>query len=230
MTTSFNILITVILLFSFTACKKESSSTAKEPAWLKQDLLVYYPMDGNTKDSSGNNLDGIPVGLIPTKNRKNESNKAMSFLNGYMLNNVNNTHFENDFTLSLWAQLDTMLTTDPLLIHSSFLAIQLKSNQFLYLFYRVAPVYTGFIDYKKWNNVTVVRRSDSSHVYFNGTNIKSFVNILPRQKTWEGNSMAFGRELNGYNPQFHNFKGKFDDIRIYKRALTAEEVKYLYQN
>jgi hypothetical protein len=225
-----NIFIIAILLFSFTACKKESSKTVNEPAWLKQDLLVYYPMDGNTKDSSGNNLDGVPVGLIPTTNRKNESNKAMSFFNGYMLNNVNNSHFENDFTLSLWAQLDSFQTPNSLLIHSTFLGLQLNSNQFLFLFYRVAPVYSGFLDLKRWNNITIVRQADSSRIFFNGTNVRSFENIIPRQQTYAGNSMAFGRELNGYNPQLHNFKGKFDDIRIYKRALTAEEVKYLYQN
>ena len=28
----------------------------------------------------------------------------------------------------------------------------------------------------------------------------------------------------------YNFTGKIDDIRIYNRTLTAEEIKYLFKN
>jgi hypothetical protein len=221
----------VILLFSFSACKKESSSAAKEPAWLKQDLLVYYPMDGNTKDSSGNGLDGIPNGLQPTSNRKNESNKALLFLNGYMvLKNFFNTNFDNDFTIILWAQLDNMISTDPILFFGEYIGLNYKLNSLIYNFYGVAASFTAPIEHKKWNNLAMIRRVDSSHIYLNGEKLKSFVNISPRQPTKFGNSLYFGRDVMGLNPQNYNFNGKLDDIRIYKRALTAEEVKYLYQN
>ncbi|MEZ4949899.1 MAG: LamG-like jellyroll fold domain-containing protein [Saprospiraceae bacterium] len=45
---------------------------------LRQDLLLYYPLDGNAKDYSGRNYDGDDH-AIPTTDRTNTPNMAMEF-------------------------------------------------------------------------------------------------------------------------------------------------------
>lgn len=42
-------------------------------------LLLYYPMDGNTDDYSGNNFHGIPNGVTDTANRFGNPNSAYYF-------------------------------------------------------------------------------------------------------------------------------------------------------
>jgi hypothetical protein len=219
-----------MMLLLLASCKKESSAAAKEPEWLKQDLLAYFPFNGNAKDSSGNGFDGVPTGLQPTANRKNEPNRAISFLNGgYMGVNLNNSHFANDFTISIWAQLDSVKTTDPNIISCAFITFNFKSNKFIYNIWGVSNTHEGFIDVKNWNLITLTRKSDSSSIYLNGTYLSSQAHIKG-QTLKPGNGIIFGREFFGNFPQYYNYNGKLDDIRIYKRALTAEEVKYLYQN
>jgi hypothetical protein len=216
----------VLLLFS--SCKKESASGAKEPAWLKQDLLAYYPLDGNVKDSSGNGFDGVPTALQPTANRKNEPNKAMSFLNGSMALNLNSTHFSKRFTISLWARLDSMRSTHPMILSAGFISLYYNSNKLFLDLRGLGNATSAFIDHSKWNNITIIKDSLLAKIYLNGTYLHTSSDA-PNSTLYSGLGINVGKELSGTAP-WHNFNGKLDDIRFYKRALTPEEVKYLYQN
>ncbi|SVD42181.1 uncharacterized protein METZ01_LOCUS395035, partial [marine metagenome] len=50
--------------------------TPKEPEYLKQGLVAYYPFNGNAKDESGNGNDGEVNGAVLTADRHGESGKA----------------------------------------------------------------------------------------------------------------------------------------------------------
>ena len=85
---------------------KESSGGGgdkKEPAFLKQGLVTYYPFNGNAKDESGNGLDGEVKGATLSKDRHNADGKAYTFngKNGHISLPV--FKYGEKFTISLWA-------------------------------------------------------------------------------------------------------------------------------
>jgi hypothetical protein len=224
-----------VLLF-FSSCKKESSATAKEPAWLKQDLLAYYPFNGNPKDTSGNNYNGVTNGVVQTTtDRKGKSNAALYFNNGEVVVNLNNSIFNGDFTVSVWAQLEAFTSPYPNLIYQveSFRLEFVRDNNPRFVsHYLTTPRWgntnqcQGVANFTEWTNYVITNTNGISSLYVDGAFINKSATSRRQEGTGRANFLTIGRAIQDIN----HFKGKMDDIRFYKRALTAEEVKYLYQN
>ena len=221
-----------VLLMS--SCKKESSAAAKEPAWLKQDLLAYYPLDGNVKDISGNGLDGVPNGVLkPIADKKGRQNSAFNFKGADFNANINNTFFNNDFSVSLWVQWTDYTISYPSIIWGNCFHIGFTSNPIpnilnTYLYHPTAGVFglvDGVLNYADWNHVTVSNSKGITSLYING----SFVNTSPTGRSSIGTVQTDFITIGRANGSILKFEGSLDNIRFYKRALTAEEVKYLSQ-
>jgi hypothetical protein len=225
-----------ILLFGFTACKKESSKAVNEPVWLKQDLLAYYPFNGNAKDTSGNNYNGVPTGIVqPTTDRKGKANAALYFNNGEVAVNINNSIFNGDFTVSVWAQLEAFTSSNPNLIYqvNSFrLEFVRDNNPRVVSHYLITPGWgvtnqsLGVANFTDWTNYVITNTNGISSLYIDGAFVNKSASGRRQEGTGGANFLTFGRAILDLN----HFKGKMDELRFYKRALTAEEVKYLYQN
>jgi hypothetical protein len=230
--------ILFIALISLCSCRKftwdnpnDTINPKTEPASLKNGLVAYYPFNGNANDESGNGYNAISEGASLTVDRKGNLNNAYSFKDGVMSINLNSTNFEKDFTISIWAQLDEMLTTDPCLINSEFLSIMYSGNSiysFLFTNIGIVGAFSAAVDYTKWHNITLMRKSDSTRFFLNGT----FLGYTPIQKSvlYPSNRIYLGRINGNTNPPNFRFKGKLDDIRFYNRALTQEEITYLANN
>jgi hypothetical protein len=93
------------------------------------------------------------------------------------------------------------------------------------------------LDYGTWYNIVWIIHNDAGdnanakwYIYLNGNNIvvdnpmKNFVNSSWVQRLIGAKKSTFGT---GYE---NHYKGYIDDFRIYKRALTATEVKGIYNN
>lgn len=218
------------------SCKKESASAAKEPEWIKQDLLAYYPFNGNVKDTSGNNYNGVPNGLVqPTTDRKGKSNAALYFNNGEIVVNINNSIFNGDFTVSVWAQLEAFTSPFPTLViqYDSFqLHFTRDNNPRQVINFLNTPGWgttnycKGVANFTEWTHYVITNTGGISSMYVDGAFVNKSETARRQEGTGRANFLIFGRAL---QDNLH-FKGKMDDIRFYKRALTAEEVKYLYQN
>ena len=59
--------------------KPEKPAEPEEPAFVKEGLLAYYPFNGNAKDESGNGHDGEVKGATLAKDRHGEEDKTYSF-------------------------------------------------------------------------------------------------------------------------------------------------------
>jgi hypothetical protein len=225
-----------ILLFGFTACKKESSKVVNEPAWLKQDLLAHYPFNGNVKDTSGNNYNGVPNGIVQaTPDRKGKANSALYFNNGEVVVNINNSIFNGDFTVSVWAQLEAFTSQYPSLIRqfeSFTLEFARDINPRVVNHYLVTPVWgptnqcQGVANFTEWTHYVITNTNGISSLYVDGAFVNKSANGRRPEGTRNSSFLTIGRAVQDLT----HFKGKMDDIRFYKRALTSEEVKYLYQN
>jgi len=84
-----------------------------------------------------------------------------------------------------------------------------------------------------WNHVVIAVGASSHAVYLNGYEAKGrvyasggwfstffFADVLTREALWIGKGFWEGEEV--------FFKGKIDDVRVYDRALTEEEVYAIY--
>ncbi|MFM9074052.1 MAG: hypothetical protein ACKORJ_00510, partial [Bacteroidota bacterium] len=80
------------------------------PGYLPGNGLVgWWPFNGNANDESGNAHEGLVLEALPVQDRFGNSSKAYDFdgVNDYInVNSINNTFFENDFSLSLWVNSD----------------------------------------------------------------------------------------------------------------------------
>ena len=59
--------------------KVKSEVTPKEPKFLKQGLVAYYPFNGNAKDESGNGNDGEVKGAVLAEDRHGKAESAYAF-------------------------------------------------------------------------------------------------------------------------------------------------------
>jgi hypothetical protein len=225
----------ICLLLTAASCKKEIA-TITEPSWLKQDLLVYYPLNGNVKDSSGNGYDGIINGTIqPTSNRKGIQSKAYYFDTGEMISNINSQYFNKDFSISLWSQLEEFTSEYPTIMYGEpFLAFQyVKGPPNKASFYLFSPLgsivsasYSTPINYTNWSHIVIVNKDGFTTFYLDGNKLGSSENSRNQAGVGNGAFIKFGNVIRN---QLH-FKGKLDEIRIYQRALNKEEVVYLFEN
>jgi Concanavalin A-like lectin/glucanases superfamily len=79
-----------------------------------------------------------------------------------------------------------------------------------------------------WAHVVGVFNNDVMRVYINGA-----LAAGPTNHTGSGGISAHsngGIQIGRYGPTFGQyFNGKIDDVRVYSRALSADEIKQLYQ-
>lgn len=115
------ILPLLVLIVSFTACKKDKgvtpvnsvkSLTLKadgDPDSLQVGLIAYYPFNGNAVDSSGNGNNGTVHGAVLVKNRFGTASSAYCFCgvsNIVVQDNQQLRLYNTDFTFNAWVNLD----------------------------------------------------------------------------------------------------------------------------
>ena len=214
-------------------------------------LVASFPFNGNANDESGNGFNGIVYGATLTTDRCNKDRSAYLF-NGYD-NFINlpvwkalNT--DNSFSIIAWFNNYTMTSDGKYSDNAIFgqtdgesdsdfpiVAIVVKNDNTLIGVVRgtnypsvgiqtVAPIQNN-----TWNQVALVRdaQKDSLAFFFNGLLVgKAKTDLVGNTATNDWASI--GAYYDDLQTIFHFFCGKIDDILVYNRALSDEEVKKLY--
>jgi len=210
-------------------------------------LLAYYPFNGNAKDKSGNGIDGIVNGATLTTDRKG-SNSA------YLFDGKSNITFSGvpptgviDWTISFWVkfsslnQLGTIVslgfddgkTGDGVSFGMGQSANMAAAGNYFNLTYNGIASWGLANDVNtlnEWKFYTFTKSGDITTIYINGskyyqdklTNKQG--NFVPLTKIPSNFTIGSGT-TGGPFPRF--FKGAIDDVRIYKRVLTSDEIKLL---
>ena len=207
-------------------------------------LVAYYPFNGNAVDASGHQHDGIVHGAVLTTNRFGTPNSAYSFngLNAYIeVAHDAALNPQNAITFTGWFQANSLTQVGNILA---------KGSDISFGFYvaRLHPppvnLGLGIMFTQDQPNVgpTSVSPSNVSlsvgqwyffALTYDGQVLSSFVDgvlikSLPVSKTLGSNlgPLVIGKHpLPGYE---YWFNGKIDDIRLYDRALSANEISALY--
>jgi hypothetical protein len=198
-------------------------------------LIAYYPFSGNAKDATQNANHGTIKGAILTTDRFGNGNSAFSFSNGANISvpMVNLLHNLPVRTFSCWFNANGPQNGGRI-YETTYLngGIGMYNGNILDAWYsngkkecNVTNIKTGALN--QWHCLVYVTDCNTGmgSIYLDGIFIESrmgFPNTPP--SNWLNNYLRFG-----LGAQSESFNGKIDDVGIWNRVLTNEEIKDLYQ-
>ncbi len=207
------------------------------PSYVPKDGLVgWWPFNGNAKDESGNGNHGTVNGATLTTDRNGVANSAYSFdgnNNNIKINNLNINEIDNEVnTVSFWMKWDGKEIAMPFCWNGEY-DLYLFNNKF------------GFNTYED-NNIIGISSNDivNKSVFVvaefkNGIpdnqNCKLYINGIKQSISGYATKKSKAtREINIGSGHFtteyqYYFSSIIDDIAIYNRALSDQEVKQLYE-
>ncbi len=210
---------------------------------LTNGLVAYYPLDNNANDASGYSRNGIVVGAHSATNRFGQLNRAYFFQNtGEYIVVHDSMHPQGDVsvTYSVWFTWPGSIYSQSLINTASvgsnglFVANSRSCVGFSggFIFYSAqGPVNAWFPHgptnlLGSWHHLVLTKSGTQVTLYLDGV-------LDGQQSITTGQNVTNKDMFIGYNgdPIEHNgepFGGKVDDIRIYDRALSYDEVKELY--
>jgi len=214
------------------------------PTYLPSNGLVgWWPFNGNANDESGNGNNGTVNGATLTSDRNNLSNSSYLFGIGKnidlgQVSNLGNN--PTNATYSFWINLSSLPTDNieryPVISrrHADMYGYcwctpnVYKSNKMLFI--KECDGNTGtdcessILYVGSWYHFVCVKKQDSLYVFQNGQLINS---------AYDNNSISGSPQnlIVGWQGAWNwFFDGKIDDIAIYNRALTQQEVTQLYNS
>ncbi|MCR6639885.1 MAG: T9SS type A sorting domain-containing protein [Sporocytophaga sp.] len=235
-------LMLAVLLFS----PKVNAQTAAE------NLIVYYPLDGNTNDYSGKGNHGEAFNVTPAVDRKYRDNSSCSFngINSYV--NIPEIVFTNkEFTIMAWYKLSVQpKITD----RKNILTIGNDEVEFSLL---VEPSSNSIFKFQKSAGYSLtpdqgstscssLSSSDNFEQWFhfafsfgqqdNGENVTYITKCYIGGNYFSSSSALFPSGLaksisatvGASNAGINYFQGSIDEVRIYDRQLTDKEISDTY--
>ena len=233
-----NNFLILVLLFFFSI-----SSYAQIPT---DGLVVYYPFTNNANDESGNNINGIVHNALIDYDRFFNPRNAYSF-NGrtdyIALPRSQELKLRFPFTMSLWFKIDSFSSTSSILfandesdgVYSGFWVGYLSTGRIGVGYgdglgqganHRITKHSNMLVDTSAWHHIVAVFNDledidlyidcEEDFGYYSGsaTSMKNlgYGGVIGRN---------FGHRVNSYH------HGEIDDIRLYNRALSINEMSFL---
>ncbi len=206
-------------------------------------LVAWYPFNGNANDESGNGNHGTVNGATLTTDRNGNANSAYSFdgVSNYISTPIPYNELNNFKSITCIIKLNSYPTSDqnvffgvssgsPQFVVRSNGKIRIQKNTpFNYLDILESP---NSIDLNTWYHLVGIFNENQIQLYLNGSLITSanYTNpIFFACSDIPFQIGGFNYSLNcggNYSDQFVN--SIIDDIAIYNRALTQEEITALY--
>jgi hypothetical protein len=228
--------VLLILLLSTTAIFAQVN--------FKNGLVACYPFNANAKDESGNNNNGVVNGATLTTDRFGKANSAYNFNGSTQFIEVSPNQFQNNnYSFSIWANPDITPPTNtyfyPFSVGGSGgdQSIDLSNSAngatgWTFGGYSLGGGRVPFCDQgflppaSKWYHIVGIRDNNTMTLYVNGQLVKTdnTGGLLPSY----GNNTKVTIGCRSSLVQY--FQGKVDDLHIYNRPITADEVKALYDS
>jgi hypothetical protein len=202
---------------------------------LDDSLKLFYPFNGNALDLSGNGNDGKVLGATPTYDRYGNANSAYDF-DG--INDLIITKYSFDYelrTVSVWVKADNIMGSNfyskNFLSQDSYqLDWGLFESKFVdgSLTIRAGGEYSPFMiagNSGSWFHIVLIRDYELCSYYVNGQFIGSALSGFVGSTYNPNVNLVIGA---GRAMTNQYFDGVIDDLRIYNRVLSEEEVLSLY--
>jgi hypothetical protein len=242
-------IILILVFISCSSCRKfvwdnpyDTTNPSSEPASLKNGLIAYYPFSGNSADSSSNANHGTVNGATLTSDRFGNSNSAYFFANSTIsVPYKSYLSFSDTKKISVSFWVFTAINN----VGNHFIGMRQPGTktQFWQIYTAYTPTEKGIL-FGSWTNGTLngvfaqnrqIPINAWTHVIasYENSSWKLYINGVLIAST--STSIKFDNDVNtpltfGNSGNFDPFNGRLDDIRIYNRALTQEEITYLANN
>jgi hypothetical protein len=224
---------------------------------LSDGLLAYYPFSGNAQDATSNHYDGtLHGGVALTTDRKGVANAAYNFdgVDDYIsVAHADPLNLIGDFSISLWTSISSsQVMTGYSQDNINDIIRKWNGNAEGYPFaiaflnpanpnpnQLVTARYDGTICYDFPNSISPNTVSTDTFIHIvlvkNGNKLSTYINNALSSEitdTTQGSGCTVGNTADvtiGVRGNLYRFfKGKIDDIRIYSRAITTDEIGNLY--
>ena len=233
----------ILMLIAFATLGLTFATMAQVPNYVPTNGLVgYWPFNGNANDESGNGNNGTVNGATLTTDRNGNINSSYSFdgtnCSTYIDVNLNTSTIQNshEYSISFWV----LKAGAGCMIHPRILEFYSNNNGALQFNWDVVNtdylsvetinttgLFQNITCYNQnwlntWNQIVFTVKSGQACLFLNGSLINSFSFVGQPNLTTAG---SFGR-MN--HPAYNTMNGKLDDIGIWNRVLTQQEVTALY--
>jgi hypothetical protein len=221
---------------------------AEAQPFLTNDLIAYYPFNGNANDASGNRNDGIVLGPVPATNRFGAGESA------YLFNGSSSTNFIvipslasanlSALTLSLWVNPFAAPSANGNgNIINKWQGYSYSSEDYELEIYRDLKVDLGNgrhgvrvygvqapnpLSLGHWQHLVGTFDSAGTGTFYINGILCAQANGLPLLPPARA-PVRIGQMFYADGSLAPSFDGIIDDVRIYNRALSASEVQQLYQ-
>jgi len=207
---------------------------------LRKGLVAYYPFNENAMDESGRGNHGEVKGANLGADRHGETNRAYSFdgEDDYIdLGNKPEFNFgKGDFTLSFWVR-GSQIGNKYLIAKYKYenkpgygIGTKVEGNcAYAFIWDKGEGYYIATWGGKvpidgNWHHIVAPYDRDAELIIYVDGEVAAKVNISSKSDSVDNSlNLTIGKQSGG-----QNFSGSIDDIRLYNRALSAEEVKALY--
>lgn len=231
--------------------KIEEPKNYKEYGKLITDgLIAFYPFDGNAEDYSGNELHGIENGVEARAGRFDQANGALSFdgvddfIEIPQFSSINNS----SGTVCFWARIPSGIHYDTVsavisrrdTVREGYILSIHGTKNYWFDFKTVFGSESGaYMRTNYWEDqrylfiaVTFSKSIDTTSTtftyYFQGhPTIETKYRFPDRNFSFNnsGMPMLIGKSL---IPKYTYFRGEIDDLLIYDRALSGDEILELF--
>ncbi len=210
-------------------------------AWadLNDGLVAHYPFEGNANDASGNGNDGVVNGATLTEDRFGNADSAYVFDGNDLIEiqESNSLDITGNITIALWVQpyeeqpsmYPTLLSKHRGITPGAQYQVGLKTiGNHSKIRFCVEPNFgckignTSFA-HAKYTFIAVTYDGNYIRYYLNGNLDNEF------ESNEKFTHYTSNIPIGGTPYYMWYFRGIIDDVRIYNRALSEDEVQALYQ-
>ena len=204
-------------------------------------LVAYYPFNGNTLDETGNGHDGTIIGeVLLCEDRKGNANAAYRFsgepFNYISVADTTDLHLDI-FTLNAWVYTDAddysfnaFLICKGRDINYGSYSLQVNDVNAVTLYggSNSAGI-EGIPEVRVWHMITGTVQGDQVKFYLDGVLMDEQTLTYPFVYDNE-EPLTLGMHYYTGVPNYYTYPllGVLDDVRIYNRVLSEEEIQALY--
>jgi hypothetical protein len=201
-------------------------------------LVGYWPFNGNANDESGNNHHGVVNGATLTADRFGNANNAYYFngYSSYISINPSAITYNNGLTISLWVKVESSYSNVQFFVSKGDDDVaghfHLGYNESAGTFIGdINGLYNGLnsassfqFQQTRWRHIVFTSNNQSLKMYIDGNLNSTYTN--PESIATLSSQILFGKHSKSLYPYYTS--GSLDDIRIYNRALSEQEVTEMY--
>ena len=185
-------------------------------------LLAEYLFNGNTSDSSGNNYNSTGVPGTYQEDRLGNPGSAMYFNDQWLESpefQLGVFSLSEDKTISFWYKPGSFYSAKSTLFYHDSWSVYINSSYNTILTFSAGgdTLTKSDIPDETWRHVVLLKGENAIYLYVDGERQSGSISIHNISEDYPDNDFGFGSGDDGYI-------GLVDDIRIYNRALSQEEI------